>query len=42
MQLPAPFAERMFQTLVRAGAEAVDGNCKTRDTHLAHGASLKL
>ena len=37
VQLRAPFAERMVQTLVRAGPEAVDGHSKARYAHLAHG-----
>src|SRR6185437_8995962 len=35
VQLPAALAERMLQTLVRPGPEAVDGHSKTRDAHLA-------
>src|SRR6185312_3021160 len=42
VQLPAPFAERMLQALVRAGAKAVDRHCKTRYAYLTHGTSFPL
>jgi hypothetical protein len=38
MKVAAPFAERILQALIRASPVAVDGHCKTSDTHLAYEA----